>query len=91
MLTPIEIIDKLSQEHTATGAELLALLTCEDPYINEALREKAQAQAQKTFGNKIYLRGLIEFSNFCKNDCLYCGIRRSNKNASRYRLTPAEI
>ena len=91
MLNPIEIIEKLSQEHTATGAELLALLTCEDPYINEALRQNAQVQAQKTFGNKIYLRGLIEFSNFCKNDCLYCGIRRSNKNASRYRLTPAEI
>lgn len=91
MLNPIEIIDKLSQEHTATGVELLALLTCEDPYIIEALRQKAQAQAQKTFGNKIYLRGLIEFSNFCKNDCLYCGIRRSNKKASRYRLTPAEI
>ena len=54
MLNPIEIIEKLSQEHTATNAELLALLTCEDPYINEALREKAQAQAQKTFGNKIY-------------------------------------
>ena len=91
MLNPIEIIEKLSQEHTATSTELLALLTCEDPHINEALREKAQEQAQKTFGNKIYLRGLIEFSNFCKNDCLYCGIRRSNKNASRYRLTPVEI
>ena len=51
MLNPIETIDKLSQEHTATSAELLALLTCEDPYINEALRKKAQAKAQKTFVN----------------------------------------
>ena len=48
-------------------------------------------RAQKTFGKAVYLRGLIEFSNFCKNDCLYCGIRRSNTHASRYRLTPEEI
>ena len=46
---------------------------------------------EKYFGNKIYTRGLIEFTNYCRNDCYYCGIRRSNRNASRYRLTKEEI
>ena len=91
MLNCKEIITKLHTEHTASGTELLELLRCEDADIMEELRKTAQATAQETFGNAVYLRGLIEFSNFCKNNCLYCGIRRSNKNASRYRLTPAEI
>ena len=91
MLNCKEIITKLHTEHTASGAELLELLRCEDAVIVEELRQTAQATAQETFGKAVYLRGLIEFSNFCKNDCLYCGIRRSNKNASRYRLTPEEI
>lgn len=86
-----EIIHKLQIEHKASTEELLALLQCNDAKILEALRQAAQAQAQQTFGNNVYLRGLIEFSNFCKNDCLYCGIRRSNRKASRYRLTPQEI
>ena len=42
-------------------------------------------------GNAIYVRGLIEFTNFCRNDCYYCGIRRGNRQASRYRLTREEI
>ena len=91
MLNCKEIITKLHTEHNASGAELLELLRCEDADILEELRKTAQATAQETFGKAVYLRGLIEFSNFCKNDCLYCGIRRSNKNASRYRLTPEEI
>ena len=91
MLSCIEIIHKLKTEHNANGDELLVLLQCEDVKIAEALRQAAQEQAQETFGKNVFLRGLIEFSNFCKNDCLYCGIRRSNKNASRYRLTPQEI
>ena len=69
----------------------MELLHCEDIDTVAALRQAAQETAQETFGKAIYLRGLIEFSNFCKNDCLYCGIRRSNTHASRYRLTPEEI
>ncbi|WP_243113066.1 [FeFe] hydrogenase H-cluster radical SAM maturase HydE [Ruminococcus sp. Marseille-P6503] len=46
---------------------------------------------ERYYGNKIYIRGLIEFTNYCKNDCFYCGIRRSNKNADRYRLEVSEI
>lgn len=91
MLDCNEIIHKLQIEHKASGAELLSLLQCNDTKILEALRQAAQEQAQQTFGNNVYLRGLIEFSNFCKNDCLYCGIRRSNRKAIRYRLTPQKI
>lgn len=87
----VNIISKLHREHSASGEELLELLRCTDASANETLRQAAQEQAQEIFGKQIFLRGLIEFSNFCKNDCLYCGIRRSNKNASRYRLTPEEI
>ncbi|MBR1863978.1 MAG: [Ruminococcus sp.] len=53
--------------------------------------EKARRTALENFGNKIYIRGIVEFSNICKNDCLYCGIRASNKEVSRYRLTEEEI
>ena len=91
MLHAKEIITKLQTEHKASGAELLELLRCEDVYIKEELRKAAQAQAQETFGKAVYLRGLIEFSNFCKNDCLYCGIRKSNRSCSRYRLTEEDI
>ena len=57
----------------------------------EYLRKKAQRTAQKYYGNKVYIRGLIEISSICKNDCLYCGIRRSNADAVRYRLSKEQI
>ncbi len=56
-----------------------------------ALRKAADEVRRQHFGNKIYLRGLIELTNYCKNNCLYCGIRRDNRNAERYRLTEDEI
>ena len=57
----------------------------------EYLYEKAREVADSNFHKEVYLRGLIEFTNYCKNDCYYCGIRCSNKNAERYRLTEEEI
>ena len=71
-----------------TKEKLLQLLTSED---EEELFASARKVAQENFGKEIYLRGLIEFTNYCKNDCFYCGIRCSNKNANRYRLTEEEI
>ena len=59
--------------------------------LKEYLREKAREKADKIFGKYIFMRGLIEFTNYCKNDCIYCGIRKSNKNAERYRLNKKEI
>lgn len=55
------------------------------------IKDTAQRIAIEKFGKKIYFRGIIEFSNICKNDCIYCGIRRSNNNVDRYRLTKEEI
>ncbi|MDR0958232.1 MAG: [FeFe] hydrogenase H-cluster radical SAM maturase HydE [Clostridiales bacterium] len=52
---------------------------------------EADKTRRAVYGTDVYLRGLIEFSNYCKNDCLYCGIRNSNKNLKRYRLSPEEI
>ncbi len=63
----------------------------ENESINETLANKADTIRRNIYGNDVYIRGLIEFSNFCKNDCLYCGIRKSNKNVERYRLSPQEI
>lgn len=57
----------------------------------EYLHSLAREQAVHVYGKKVYMRGLIEFTNYCKNDCLYCGIRRGNRNADRYRLTKDEI
>lgn len=55
------------------------------------LFESATHLREKYYGRKVYFRGLVEFSSYCKNDCYYCGIRRSNKNAVRYRLPPDKI
>ena len=59
--------------------------------LKEYLRIKARDKADKIFGKYIFMRGLVEFTNYCKNDCIYCGIRKSNKNAERYRLNKKEI
>ena len=77
---------QLSQEEYP---ELLSLYR--DPETADILRQEAVRIQKKYFGNRIYTRGLIEFTNYCRNDCYYCGIRRSNTNAVRYRLTKEEI
>lgn len=59
--------------------------------LKEYLRIKAREKADKIFGRYIFMRGLVEFTNYCKNDCIYCGIRKSNKNVERYRLNKKEI
>ncbi len=71
--------------------ELRYLLEHLDEESSAYLRAAAAEEAVRHFGRKIYLRGLIEFTNYCKNDCLYCGIRRGNQNAVRYRLTLSQI
>ncbi|MBR1662799.1 MAG: [Ruminococcus sp.] len=86
-----QLIDKLNTHKKLSLEEWTALF---DNYTDEE-REYAASIAREisksVFSNKIYIRGIVEFSNICKNDCLYCGIRRSNTNAQRYRLTDDEI
>lgn len=67
------------------------LLTTRDPAAIEALRARAVAVRDGVYGRRVFLRGLIEISNHCKNDCLYCGIRRSQRGLRRYRLSKEEI
>lgn len=67
------------------------LLLTDDQGLLEDLYASAREVQQKWYGNKVYVRGLVEFTNYCKNDCYYCGIRRSNKDACRYRLTEEQI
>lgn len=71
--------------------ELYDLLTTKDHSRIEELKEEARNITLKTYGNKIFIRGLLEISNYCKQDCNYCGIRRSNLNLNRFRLTKEEI
>ena len=71
--------------------ELARLIATRSPEDCETAASLARKTALREFGRKVYFRGLIEFTNYCKNDCLYCGIRRSNRAASRYRLSEEEI
>ena len=86
-----EIVRKLIEEHALETDEYRLLIEGRDPEITDLLAKEAVKTATAIYGNEIFLRGLIEISNYCKNDCFYCGIRRSNKNCERYRLTPEEI
>ena len=86
-----QIIKQLVQTHSLSREQVMALLHNHDPMLRRRLAEQAMAVRQRHYGNRVYIRGLIEFSNYCKNDCYYCGIRRSNCHAVRYRLTEEEI
>ena len=86
-----KLIDKLRREHTLLPDELLQLVKTQDKDALEYLRSSAEKQRQEFYGRDIYIRGLIEFTSFCKNDCYYCGLRKSNKNAQRYRLSKEQI
>ena len=85
------IIDKLYNTTNASREELLFLLDNLSYENKEYLIEKAHEVAIKNYGKNVYIRGLIEFTNYCIRDCKYCGIRKSNHKADRYRLTIEEI
>lgn len=86
-----EIIDRLQKKEDIDLASLKILLAMTDEESISYLGQKARETAQSIYGNQVYIRGLIEFTNYCKNDCYYCGIRRSNGKAERYRLTGEQI
>lgn len=86
-----ELIDKLYKNSILSAKEFDELLSQHDDEDSEYLFKLARNLMKKYYGKDVYIRGLIEFSNYCRNDCYYCGIRTSNKNVSRYRLTEEEI
>ena len=87
----IERIKELKKNHTLERKDLTALLTTLTKEEEEFLYENARQVRKSIYGKDVYIRGLIEYTNLCRNDCVYCGIRSSNKEALRYRLTKDEI
>jgi len=85
-----EIIRKLLAGISPGDEEFKRLLLA-DGGDAQLLHNSAREVCDSVYGKKVFVRGLIEISSYCKNDCLYCGIRRSNRRAERYRLTPDEI
>ncbi len=83
--------EKLERERDLPDAELAGVITGLTEEEREELFDRAASVRRGVYGRDVYIRGLIEFSNFCRNDCYYCGIRKSNSRAERYRLTPEEI
>ena len=86
-----EIVDDVRRSQDISYDQLVELMTLEDKADIEYLRQTARAAADSVYGKNVYVRGLIEFTNYCKNDCYYCGIRHSNREADRYRLTDDQI
>lgn len=80
-------VDKLRKERTLRPEEFRQLLTECDGELLRYINEQAQEVSLRHFGNRIFIRGLIEVSNCCRNNCYYCGIRKGNPNLERYRLT----
>ena len=87
----ILLIDKLRKNRKLSLEEYQILIQGYSPEIAEYAAAEAVNVRQQIYGNKVYVRGLIEISNICKNDCYYCGIRKSNPNCDRYRLSKEEI
>lgn len=85
------LIDKLARRHTLSREEWCLLLRSRTPELEQYLFEKARQFRCRYYGEDVYIRGLIEFTNHCKNDCYYCGLRRSNLHVQRYRLSRQEI
>lgn len=87
----IELTKKLIESHSLSVEEYEFLLENRNSDVQQSLQEKAVEARKRIYGNDVYIRGLIEISNYCKNNCYYCGIRRGNINCDRYRLTKEEI
>lgn len=90
-MTIVKILDQVRNDVKLNRDEVIALLRVTDQGEKEAILELAREVTLKEFGPAIHLRGIVEFSNYCGLDCNYCGLRRSNLEISRYRMSPEEI
>ncbi len=87
----MNLVNKLEKNGGLSKEEFITLLEDNSAETVKLLTERAVKVRKDIYGNHVFIRGLIEISNYCKNDCLYCGIRKSNKNCDRYRLSKDEI
>ncbi len=85
------LIDKLALSRSLTHGEYLALIEGFDEELEQYAAAKADEARRAVYGNSVFVRGLIEISSICRNNCLYCGLRRSNAACERYKLTPEQI
>ena len=85
------LIDKLNDAHALDIHEYTRLISTFNEGDAQYAAKLARCAQHENFENKVYIRGLIEITNYCKNDCYYCGIRASNANCHRYRLTPDDV
>lgn len=85
------LIDKLRHEHRLSGEEYAALLSCRDAYTLLYMQQQAREVSREQFGNAVFIRGLIEVGNRCRNNCYYCGIRKGNPSVARYALSRESI
>lgn len=86
-----QLIDKLKENGNLSKEEWTALIQNRTPELADYVFQHAREVRELHYGKDVYIRGLMEFTNYCKNDCLYCGIRKSNGNVTRYRLTKEQI
>lgn len=89
MNSNIKLIEKAEKSHSLNRKEIISIL--KDSCVDKTLFEAADRVRKKYVGDQVHLRGIIEFSNICRRDCLYCGLRKSNGNIKRYRLRSDEI
>ena len=85
------ILEKLLSGELLTHAQWRSIIEDEEAFPSDMLGSLAASVRDSIYGRRIYIRGLIEFTSYCRNDCYYCGIRRSNGRAERYRMSPSEI
>ena len=86
-----DLIEALCRDRSLSEDDYRALIDARTPELADRLAALARAATREVYGDGVFIRGLIEVGNACQNDCLYCGIRKSNKNCARYRLTEKEI
>ena len=86
-----QLIDRLEAQHSLSIEEYEYLIENQSDELAAYAAEEAVALRKQVYGTDVYIRGLIEIGNICRNDCYYCGIRRSNPACDRYRLTEAQI
>lgn len=86
-----DTMEHLASYQDGEDEELAMLMNCRDSKMCQSLYAMAEKVRKQAYGSAVYIRGLIEISNYCRNDCYYCGIRKDNGNIKRYHLTKEEI